>query len=126
MRALDKVVAWARARGVTVRFDGRTMRDSEWDPGTRVITIGHCGKRSQLYVLLHECGHFLIGATGPRHSGRVGSIEEEIIAWRRGRSLARRLRIRVDSPAFARLRSRCLATYVRWAAKKPSYTPPDI
>jgi len=124
MRALDKVVSWAARRGVTVRFSGRALLDSEWCPSTRTITVGRGGQRSRLHMLLHECGHVLIGAEGARYAGRVGAVEEEMEAWKRGRRLAHRLRIRIDAPAFARVRSRCLATYVRWAAAAPVSSPP--
>lgn len=96
-------------------------------PDSRHIEIGwRLGKTTQLYHLLHECGHYLINRSGPTRLAaangdtrstevRIAVVEEEIEAWHRGRRLAARLGIKIDRKRWARVRRDALASYMRWA-----------
>ncbi len=92
----------------------------------------HIEKR--LYILLHECGHILIDNNssdrmfslsqqteaimgGRKHSRqrRVAKLTEEIEAWKRGESLARRLGIEINEEKFDRIRADAIMSYIEWA-----------
>ncbi len=92
----------------------------------------HIEKR--LYILLHECGHILIdnnssdrifslsqqteaimGGRKVSRKRRVAKLTEEIEAWKRGESLARRLGIEIDEEKFDRVRADAIMSYVEWA-----------
>jgi hypothetical protein len=48
-------------------------------------------------------------------------VDEEIEAWHRGFRLARRLGIVVDREAYAKLASRQVAKYLKWAVRAGGY-----
>ena len=128
---LERVVAWCESKGVSVAFS--TKEAAAFDSNTNTITVsGRLSPERQLHVLLHECGHVLVG-DNPRFSAgyptlpekgeklsfsnRLACLEEEIEAWNRGWKLGKRLRLRLDPVAFERTRTECLKTYVKWASK---------
>jgi len=101
------------------------------------ITIcSRTGIEKRLYGLLHECGHALIrkdwGKFSKEYRGRilgdmdgrkartdlykVSTIEEEVEAWRCGKTLAIRLDIELDEGRFEFHKAECLMTYIRWAS----------
>ena len=92
----------------------------------------HIEKR--LYILLHECGHILInnnsldrtfslsqkteaimGGRKVSRERRVAKLTEEIEAWKRGESLARRLGIEIDERKFDKVRADAIMSYIEWA-----------
>lgn len=93
----------------------------------RLIQLSwRASRQTQLYHLLHECGHHLIAKSGARYAEgngnthatetRIAIVAEEIEAWHRGRKLANRLGIRINRKRWAKVRKESLATYLRWAA----------
>jgi len=89
----------------------------------------------QLHILLHECGHHLIGSKD--HTERYGwgysqtnhhikktlrhssdLIDEEFEAWWRGWKLGQRLKLGIDKLLFDKTKSLALKTYFVWAAHK--------
>ena len=112
------------------------------DPMDRTVYINsrQCYE-SRLAATLHECGHvniFLQRLRNPgrryagttlcetelgegrgsrrRRSSRVGVLEEEAAAWQYGEVLAEKLSVRYKKGFFDATRTRCLMTYVKWAA----------
>ena len=88
----------------------------------------------QLYTLLHECGHHLIGnkkkheryGMGYSNSDvtikrsllyRIDVLDEELEAWHRGTKLANRLGITIDKKEYNKFRVSCIKTYIEWSIK---------
>lgn len=123
---LARVLEWCEERSVKVSF--AAVPDGEFDPNLMSIKI--CGRstpESQLFWLLHECGHFLIAKhdkrvnRGKAHRvdarsliAKVEVLAEEIEAWNRGQSLAKRLRIFIDRSRFNTFKATAVNTYMLW------------
>jgi hypothetical protein len=140
-RGLGAVVAWGAARGVSVAFTNR--RDAGvFSPDEKTIYINSTQTfERQLFVLLHECGHLLIGSEKPgaHHRFKLGYpssndpslsgkfihrcavLEEEFEAWHRGRKLAKKLGIEVDDARWAELKASFIKSYIRWTMKHEDY-----
>lgn len=87
----------------------------------------------QLFLLLHECGHMLIGNRRKHERYGMGYtkqndpqicktlhhrfdvLDEEMEAWFRGLKLARRLKLKIDKSTFHSFRLSRLKTYAKWA-----------
>jgi hypothetical protein len=114
----------------------RCSSDGVYYDENKIITInGHLAPEKQLFVLLHECGHHLIGnrSTHQRYGygysaehspkikrtllHRIDVLDEELEAWHRGQRLAKRLGIRIDLARYNQTRSRYIKTYVQWASQ---------
>jgi len=127
-------IDWSKKQGYTVTF-GRTDSGGEIDSDAKTILIcSHLSPENQVYNLAHECGHLLIGDR-PKDERfgmgyntdnaderktlvhRIDVVDEELEAWDRGRKLARRLGIRIDSKRFNKARATYIKTYMKWALK---------
>lgn len=133
---LNKLQRWAESKGYYVDIFGNC--EDYIDSNTKEIHI--CSRQTlenQLYGLVHECGHLLIHHNresykknfplnfqreihGKKHTlrskrGKVDEIAEEIEAWRRGKSLMKRLGIWYDEKKFDKLAADCVFTYVETA-----------
>lgn len=125
------VIDWCNTKKINVFF-GKSS-GGLYDVENRLITIsGRASPEKQLFMILHECGHHLIGyheddirfgkgyplVNDPRFNvsfhHRLACLEEEIEAWNRGWNLASRLRINLDRNAFDKTRIDCLRGYVKW------------
>jgi hypothetical protein len=129
---IEAVVEWCEARGIDVTFDRQPNGEYDLD-GRRIFVNGRLAPESQLFILLHECGHSLIGERnrlqryGNGHSvgdmphftrrlvHRVDVIDEELEAWHRGLRLAQRLGIDVNVDRYNLTRARYVRSYIRWA-----------
>lgn len=133
--AISEVVAWCASKGIKVQFGKKA--GGLYDSLSKTITMtSHAGPEKQLYMLLHECGHHLIGfkadderfgmgypkVEDPHFNTtfhhRVACLEEEIEAWHRGWKLARRLQLKLDRLAFDKVRLECLKSYIKWANRR--------
>lgn len=136
---LTLVVDWCCYRNVTVLFGKK--EGGSYDSITKVITMaGRNRPEKQLYILLHECGHHLIGYdekderfgigypycadanVNTTFHHRLACLEEEMEAWARGWRLAKRLLLNLDRSAFDVVRVDCLKSYVKWANSKALLT----
>tara|TARA_Y100000310_G_scaffold134378_1_gene133369 strand:- start:159 stop:569 length:411 start_codon:yes stop_codon:yes gene_type:complete len=125
--AICTLECWAYARGYCVHFahDG----DDSVDEIAKIISINTTRSlETQLYTLLHECGHILIYGSDKvvnvkevtDHYGeksniyRVFRVIEEVEAWKRGLSLADRLGIGIDKKKWNRDVARALKQYMKW------------
>lgn len=135
--ALEAVIGWCASRQVDVVFSRRPnglYESGDEKTRSRITLNGRLSPESQLFVLLHECGHHLIGDRKPNqrfgngwHAAdgaakrtllhRVDIIDEELEAWHRGWNLAKRLRIKVNLGRYNEARARYVKTYLQWAAK---------
>ena len=137
--ALERLISWCNDRSIGVRFC--KAAGAEYDSSTRCIKINcHLLPEKQLYILLHECGHYLIGDKEkherfgmgyPQHNAgpaikrtfhhRCDIVDEELEAWHRGWKLGKRLGLRVDKSEFDRLRTSLLKSYFKWALRIDGY-----
>lgn len=138
---MDKLESWLERRGFDLELS-RGADDSVCFTTCVVSINSRSSERTQLYTLLHECGHITVfeqrmkdrkrrvaGSTFRQFwnncgnarrerakAVRIGVLTEEIEAWDRGEALASRLKIPYNKKAYHQLRTRSLMTYVRWGA----------
>ena len=143
MHAIDqitKLVDWCSTKRLDVVFARRANGLYERDK-RRITVNGRLAPESQLFVLMHECGHHLIGRPSPEERfgtgyqaadpnvkrttlHRVDVVDEELEAWARGLKLAKRLGVEVDLDRYNRTRSEYVKTYLKWAAKVEGWSGP--
>lgn len=140
LRSIDQLqtlVDWCIDRKIMVEF--KQLQNGEYDGAARSIAINNrASPERQLYILLHECGHHLIGEPSP--DGRFGCghrayiddnpnlkrttvhrvdvVDEELEAWARGLKLANRLGIKLDLNRYNRVRSMYVRSYMLWAVNR--------
>lgn len=144
IEGLTTVVAWCTSRKLDVVFS--KCPNGMYEGPKRTIQInGRALPELQLHLLLHECGHHLIGsrAQGQRfgrgysaketaevgltrtNHHRIDVLEEEFEAWERGRKLAHRLGVKLNDEAWHRTRATSVKTYMRWVLKVDGYGETD-
>lgn len=135
IRSLNTLIEWCQKRGLTVLFGKH--ENGTYDECYRTIVIAaNALPEKQVFYLLHECGHHLVfshpGNPNRFEMGypqtdksvtrtfqhRLACLEEEMEAWQRGRSLAKKLKLKFNEVNLEKLRIHCLTTYVKWACKK--------
>jgi hypothetical protein len=137
---LAKVVAWCAERCIDVDFVKKPLGTYHY--GLKEISISSRLKPlNQLIILLHECGHHLVGdaeahdrfgmgypQTDPEVTKtfhhRVACLEEEMEAWHRGWKLAQRLELNLDREEFDRVRLDCVRSYIQWSLKPGRWEMP--
>jgi len=127
------IEGWAYNKGYEVLLETDASDGVYFNCGQIILNSrNHIEKR--LYILLHECGHILInsnttdrvfslshdteaimGGRKVSRERRVAKITEEIEAWKRGETLARRLGIKIDEKKFDRIRADAIMSYIEWA-----------
>ena len=127
--SIATLVVWLDTKGYYVDFD--KSGDDSVDTENKIVSINSTRKKeTQLYILLHECGHVLIDRndtivgyreTQEKYSERtnihkVFVVMEEVEAWKRGRMLASRLGIKIDEEKWDLDLSRALNKYIKWAS----------
>ena len=135
IEGLVQVISWCTKQKITVDFISRN--GGEYFAEDRKITVcKNTSPQHQLHVLLHECGHHLIGKPNPDQRFGMGYdndeaaqrntihhkidiLEEEFEAWHRGWRLGIRLGAlkQFDKPAFDKNRTRMLRQYIDWASR---------
>lgn len=138
IEALNTTITWCTKRGVKVIF-GRTAPC--FVPETKVIMLNATATpMQQLFFLLHETGHMLIGtknerfAMGYRQSDpsvtktfrhKLDIIDEEFEAWDRGWRLSKRLGLQISRDEYQKLRCSSMKTYLKWGLNIDGYRPAD-
>jgi len=127
--AIDVLVGWLDEKGYYVEFDKKG--DDSVALADKIVSINTTRSiETQLYILLHECGHVLIhnndNIVGYREVQesfkersdihKVFSVMEEAEAWKRGKRLARRFGIEINEEKWNKDLSRALNKYIKWAA----------
>lgn len=129
---LSSLTTWCTKRGIIVEF--KKAANGAFFPDEKRIEINARLKpENQVYCLLHECGHVLIGhkntnerfgmgypsSNVPRIARRLTHkcdvIDEELEAWYRGFKLSRRLKFNVDKQRFDAFKSKMIISYMKWA-----------
>jgi hypothetical protein len=128
-RSLDAAVCWAESNGYSVIIDKDS--DDSIDTESKFIFIKSTNRiETQLYVMLHECGHYLVRKNGSvfqyNHvSDSYGEkskiyktfvLIEEVEAWRRGYLLAIRLGIPINDERWNRMVGSAINKYADWAS----------
>lgn len=127
--AISSLIYWANLKGYIVSIT--RYGDDSVDSVSKIIEINSNNSvQTQLYVLLHECGHVLVtknkssigiesvlSAYSEKTSiHKVFRVVEEVEAWKRGRALAERLGISVDQKKWDKYVARALKKYMYWAS----------
>ena len=136
---MSRLIDWLEKKGWDLDID--YCCQDELRPESKQIMInGRQGIEKQMYSLLHECGHLLIQQNWTKYEKdypatarmntyatnrrlartakyKVDIISEEIEAWKRGKTLAKRLGIYINEEKYNALTSECVYTYITWAAK---------
>jgi hypothetical protein len=140
IESLRVVVEWCKARSLKISFT-KKAGGVYYTSDKEIKISGRASPRRQLHLLLHECGHCLIGEkekderfgmgyTSHDDPGvsrtvhhRLDILEEEFEAWHRGWKLALRIGAlkKKDKKDYDATRIRSLYTYVRWTAKLPGF-----
>lgn len=130
MRMIESLLSWCDSRRIKVDFVKRM--NSIFDPVSRKIEVSsRMNPETQLFYILHECGHFLIHnpyvhkryAKSNDESQtrtfmyRCNVLEEEYEAWHRGHELADRLAFKLDEARFDEVKGNGLRSYMKWAMK---------
>lgn len=125
--ALQTLEYWAYTKGYYIEFSRNG--DDSVDRESKIISINtNRSEETQLYTLLHECGHILVYGSDKimdtksvtenfsekSNMYRVFTVIEEVEAWKRGLSLANRLGIAVNKDKWNRDVARALKLYMKW------------
>ena len=129
---IEKLRLWLEKKGYSLFFE-TDASDCVYYSSKEVFVDSRNHPEKKLYILLHECGHILIDSSGRsrlhmvsqsvecvmgqkvNRKKRVAVLSEEIEAWKRGESLAKRLSIEINSEKFDRVRADAIMSYVEWA-----------
>jgi|TARA_Y100000287_G_C14232269_1_gene362532 hypothetical protein len=127
--SVSTLLVWLENKGYYVDFDRKG--DDSVDTSNKIVSINNTRSlETQLYILLHECGHILIHNNedivkykdvqekfGEKTKiNKVFTVMEEVEAWKRGKSLAKRLNIKINEEKWNKDLSRALYKYILWAA----------
>jgi len=130
--SIKKLEGWLSKRGYGLFMSKLPTIEDEVDLERKVVFITtRSSKQNQLYSLLHECGHIVIrsrrdyntrysssiaytegNTKKPSYRALVEEIEEEILAWREGHNLAKKLEIFVEEKSYYQYSSRWVMSYV--------------
>jgi hypothetical protein len=134
---ITRLIEWLDKKRWSICFD--YCESDAIYPSDRLVTIStRHGIEKQLYSLLHECGHILIQSNEESYTNqypatarinlyashkqlerspkyKVDVISEEIEAWKRGKTLAKRLGIHIDEESYNNFMSKCVYSYIVWA-----------
>jgi hypothetical protein len=134
---LSKLVDWCKERKLKVGF-AKKPNGTYHSQSKEIIISSRLSIRNQVTVLLHECGHHLIGINDDHDRfgmgypqsdpeitktfhHRVSCLEEELEAWHRGWKLSKRLDLRIDRDHFDSIRLKCIRSYVKWTLKPGTF-----
>ena len=132
-KCIEKLRLWLNKKGYSLFFV-TDVQDSVYYCSKEVFIDSRNHPEKRLYTLLHECGHILIDSSGRSRlhtqsqsvecvtmgkrvsrKKRVAVLSEEIEAWKRGESLARKLDININPDKFDKIRADAIMSYVEWA-----------
>lgn len=129
--SLKTLTGWCAAHGICVTFC-QLEGGMYWSEDKTIKISGRLSPEKQVFFLLHECGHHLIGDKEKHERFGMGYpqtdakikrtfhhrcdiVDEELEAWHRGFKLAGRLHIPLSKERFDKTRVVMLKTYFKWA-----------
>jgi hypothetical protein len=138
---IEKILLWCNYKKIFVNFFP-TDQENYSNSLRRIQVNSDSSLESQMFTLLHECGHHLIFESAVRdpqlyierfsrgyysqlseeiistYGRKISIIAEEIEAWVRGFNLSKRLDLKIDYVRFEEYKNRCLESYVKWGLEK--------
>lgn len=135
---IKKIKKWAEGNNIKLVATTKEGNGS-WCPKTKIISYNsRLSLENRLFVILHECGHFLVerglnsentrysiqnkAMVDKRHkfsqAYRIEILREEFDAWERGERLAKRLKLDVDLENYKKFSTKCVVTYCDWIARR--------
>lgn len=134
-QSLSIIESWLDKKGfVLCKSNKKTIQD-EVDFERKVVFLSlRSSPINQLYSVLHECGHVIVrgkktykqdfreyinaseGEGRTTITSTIQEIEEEILAWREGAALAKKLHISMDREKYYKYGYKWVMTYVVLAA----------
>ena len=134
-QSLSAIESWLDKKGfVLCKSNKRTIQD-EVDFERKVVFLSlRSSPINQLYSVLHECGHIIVrgkktykqqfrehikaaeGESKTTIISAVQEVEEEILAWRKGAELAKKLHISLDREKYFKYGYKWVMTYIVLAA----------
>lgn len=118
-QSLSAIESWLDKKGFVLCKSNKRSIEDEVDFERKVVFLSLRSKPLfQLYSLLHECGHVVLrtkkdyrqrfkehakvseGLMKPTIRSSVEEVEEEMLAWREGEVLARKLNIELDTDIY--------------------------
>lgn len=132
---IEVLVGWCTDNLIDVEFTPRA--GGHYTPGKAVVNC-NLGPEKQFHVLLHECGHHIVGCrdddprfkrgyteSDPTHrrttAHRIDVLHEEMEAWHEGLVLAGCIGIYVDRDRYTHSRSEYVKSYLKWVLRTPGY-----
>lgn len=130
-QAINTLIGWLDSKNFFIEFEREGYDAVDLD--NKIVSIKSTSSvETQLYTILHECGHILVRSNDKiigyediyeryeesRSINKVFRVMEEVEAWKRGKILARRLCIPIDEEKWNRDMSRALKKYINWASEK--------
>lgn len=139
--ALASLVSWCAERSIDVKFTKR-FAGVFYPEDKKIRVSGRSRPEIQVHVLLHECGHYLIGDKEKHERYGMGYpqedpnvkrtfhhrcdiLDEEFEAWHRGWRLAQRLELGLEKSRFDQTRTKFLKTHMMWALRVKGYGGAD-
>ena len=126
--SIDTLVYWLQKRGYFVDFDRNG--DDSVDREEKIVSINSTRSlETQVYVILHECGHVLVAKSDNIVNGaeevlckyserskifKIFTVIEEVEAWKRGLRLANKLDIPIDKNKWNKDVARAINKYMQW------------
>lgn len=123
---LNELIKYCLSQQIQIVFEKGPLWEN-YDSDTQTIQINtQRTKENQVYILLHEIGHYkifkdeflsekfapLLEKKKCNLSNQILELEEEIMAWHLGEKIARMFYIPLDLK-YQVLKSKCLKTYIR-------------
>lgn len=131
----SKIESWLSKKGfLLLKSKNKTIEDEVCFERKVVFLSLRSNPVNQLYSLLHECGHIVVrtkkdykdkfkellevleGDKKETLRSEVEEVEEEILAWREGFTLAKKLGIEVDENKYYKYSSKWVMSYIVRAA----------
>lgn len=142
-QSLSKIESWLDKKGFVLCKSKKKTIEDEVDFERKVVFLSLRSKPiHQIYSVLHECGHIILRSKktykedfktyikvcegDALHNTRslVEEVEEEIIAWRQGEALAKKLEIYLDKDEYYKYGYKWVMGYIALAAVgKEIYLP---
>jgi len=128
---LNTLIDWCTSKTIDVDFGnqaaGRYVTEQK-----KIKINGRLSPEKQVFFMLHECGHHLIGNREKHERFGMGYpqddpkirrtfhhkcdiVDEELEAWHRGWRLAKRLKLRVKKHGYDKMRATSMKSYFKWA-----------
>jgi hypothetical protein len=136
---LERLAVWLAKKRIALKIK-KTIYATFHDDKHEVHLSGGLSRQKQLIILIHECGHVLVGH--PKRTERFGMteilagerctfrhrldvLEEEFEAWHRGKKLAKRLKITYDNVLWDEFKVFALVSYLKWAVGDRAFNDGD-